>query len=249
MSPLLEGNLIGLELPRDLAILRRDAETASREGVSLNPLYQSLASEHPIALGEMVYGPKALEGEKAVRAALAVIDVLEAGLQPKALYPRLAQLSPEISLEVLEVATKRFPTEAWVHQLSAKLDVTPGLKELEEAASHPGFFESCLKHAELGHFEALLRIASSGRPEPTAAFLLCDFLPHAIEAGAQALSTRPDCPIVPWIAAAAGPKADKIVCLLLPHLQSREAIASLFSQASLLPNASYRLGLLLPGVR
>ena len=110
MSILLTGNLQGLELPRDLAVLRRNAETASQEGHSLTPLYQALANEHPIALGELVYGPKALRGEQAVRAALSVIEVLESGLQPKALYPRLAQLSTEVSIEVLEVATQRFPT-------------------------------------------------------------------------------------------------------------------------------------------
>ena len=249
MSVLLTGNLQGLELPRDLAVLRRNAETASQEGHSLTPLYQALANEHPIALGELVYGPKALRGEQAVRAALSVIEVLEAGLQPKSLYPRLAQLSTEASIEVLELATQRFPTQKWVHQLSTKLNVTPGLKELEQHLSDPDFFETCLQHARLGHFEALHRIASTGRAEPVAAFLVCEAVAEAIQAGTHALYAAPECPLIPWIACSAGPQTDDIVCRLLPHIRSRHAIVSLHAQASILPKASYRLQILLSGVR
>jgi len=249
MNKLLAGDLRGLELPRDLSVLRRDAETALGRGDSLDSLYGALAAEHPIALGELVYGPKALTGESAVRSALKVVEVLEKGLQPKALYPRLAKLGKDAAPEVLEAAVNRYPEAPWVLKLGSKLNVVPGLNHLERLLAHPTFEAACFEHAQSGHFEALLQVAKEGRPEPAAALLSVGAEDAAIKAADFALSRLPEANVIAWLVATGGLEIDDLLCRLLPHLKSRQAVSLLLARSAPFPKTHARLRILLPAVR
>ena len=126
MKRLIAGDLRGLELPRDLGVLRAEAEKALLEEISLMPLYSALSEHHPMALGELAVGPKALRGPQAAEAALQMSATLEKTMQPKALYPRLVQLHPDSANEILNTALQRFPSESWVNNLAKKLKIITG---------------------------------------------------------------------------------------------------------------------------
>jgi hypothetical protein len=249
MSALLSGDLRGLELPRDLAVLRKTAEQAITQGESLNSLYAALALEHPLALGELVFGPKALRHESAILSALTVAEVLENGMQPKALYPRLAKLSPNAAPIVLETAVNRYPGTQWVMKLGERLGLVPGLQHLENHQGHPEFEAICFSHARNGHYEALFHLAQKGCPEPCAALLSVGAKPEALRAANAALDHNPKASVVQWLSAAGGLSLDTWLCGLLPHLKSKAAIENLLLVSTPFHEFHTRLGILLPAVR
>lgn len=249
MSKLLSGDLRGLELPRDLAVLRRAAAQAVADDQSLDSLYAALAAEHPLALGELVYGPKALDGKAAVLSALNVVEVLEKGLQPKALYPRLIQLGPSAVAEIFEVAVNRFPAAPWVVKLGKKLQLVPGLQQLEELLNTEAFESACFAHARNGHFQALHQIAKKGRAEPAAALLAVGAKHEALHAANVALEQAPSAPVIPWLSAVGGLSIDTWLCGLLPHIKSKAALENLLVHSRRFPDLHRRLGILLPAVR
>ena len=249
MNRLLSGDLRGLELPRDLSILRRDAEQAVAAGQPLDALYGALAGEHPIALGELVYGPKALRGEMAVRASLKVLETLEKNMQPKALYPRLVSLEESTATDVLDAAIARHPNAPWLTVLSKKLNVIPGLKQLTTEVDGGQFSTACIAHARRGHHEALLALATKGHPEPAAALLLVGDNASSIKAATLALRTRPEADVIAWLSAAGGPEIDTLLCRLLPHLQSKSAVEALHQKSTPFPQTHARLRAILPAVR
>jgi hypothetical protein len=249
MSALLSGDLRGLDLPRDLAVLRKTAEKAVTQGDSLNSLYAALALEHPLALGELVFGPKALRHESAVLSALTVAEVLENGMQPKALYPRLAKLSPSAAPIVLETAVNRYPGTQWVMKLGERLGLIPGLQHLENQQGHTDFEATCFAHAQNGHYEALFQLAQKGCPEPCAALLSVGAKPEALRAANAALDHSPEAPVVQWLAAVGGLSMDAWLCGLLPQLKSKAAVKSLHLVSTPFHDFHTRLGILLPAVR
>jgi hypothetical protein len=249
MSALLSGDLRGLELPRDLAVLRRVAEQALGQGESLNSLYAALASEHPLALGELVFGPKALKHEAAAHSALTVAEVLEKGLPPKALYSRLAQLCPSAAPAILEAAVNRYPGATWVMKLGAKLGLVPGLQHLETLVNDDALEAACFSHAQNGHYEALFRIAQKGLPEPCAALLAVGAKTEAIHAAIAALDANPEAPVLQWLAAVGGLDIDAWLCGLLPQLKSKAAVENLLFASTPFQVLNARLGILLPAVR
>jgi hypothetical protein len=249
MSKLISGDLRGLELPRDLAVLRHAAVQAVAKDQSLNSLYAALAAEHPLALGELVYGPKALDGKPAVLSALNVVEILEKGLQPKALYPRLAKLAPTASAEIFEAAVNRFPSAPWVLKLGKQLQLIPGLLQLEEIVNTDAFEAVCFAHARNGHFQALLQMAKKGHVEPAAALFAVGARNEALHAANLALEQAPNAPVIPWLSAVGGLCIDTWLCGLLPHLKSKAAVENLLAASRPFPHLHHRLGILLPAVR
>ncbi|MEE2751582.1 MAG: hypothetical protein VX519_09130, partial [Myxococcota bacterium] len=155
MTPLLRGDLTGLRFPDDLPQLREEALLALREGTPLSNLFRALASEHPMALGDLVVGPKALEGAIAVREALGELDALEEAVPAGGLYQRLANLGEASQSEVLEAAVTRHPRASWLIRLSETIEATPGTAHLAATASQPWFGGICRAHGQAGHLEAL----------------------------------------------------------------------------------------------
>ena len=155
MTPLLRGDLSGLRFPEDLPQLREEALLALREGTPLSNLFRALAAEHPMALGDLVVGPKALEGAIAVREALEELDALEQAVPAGGLYQRLAILGKASQSEVLQAAVTRHPRASWLIRLSETVETTPGITHLQATVQEPWFGGICRAHAQAGHLEAL----------------------------------------------------------------------------------------------
>jgi len=132
---LMEGDLSHVALPADLEILRDTAGAALSRGASLDALYDALAAEHPVALVDLVMGPRALAGDAAVRAALRVLDALESTTRPAPLFRRLVELGA--SDEVLALAVARHPDGDWLESVARRLEDGPcRLVALHIAAGH-----------------------------------------------------------------------------------------------------------------
>lgn len=249
MKRFLDGDLKGLELPRDLPVLREAAEKALNEDEPLTDLYRALAQRHPVALGELVVGPRALRGVSAAAAALEVLESLEARLNPKALYPRLAKLHPSAGAQLAERALSRFPDASWAKKMGEEFEIQPGQKELQALQNSDDFEQACHAHAQLGHLQALVEHASNGRLEALAALVVARHHEAALRAAAMLLDDQPDADVIAWFAASAGPDCERLICQLIPHLRSKAAVQALLHRASAYPRAETLLRTLLPAVR
>ena len=249
MKRLIAGDLRGLELPRDLGVLRSEAEKALLGEISLMPLYSALSEHHPMALGELAVGPKALRGPQAAEAALQMSATLEKTMQPKALYPRLVQLHPDSASEILNTALQRFPSESWVNNLAKKLKIIPGARALASAKGTPEFEAACHKHAHLHHVDALVELASEGQLEPIAALICAGHKDEAVHAASRVLDHDPKSNVIAWFSAASGPDCERLICSLIPHLRTKEALEMLLNRSEAFPRAHRLLHTLLPAVR
>jgi len=247
MSALLDGKLDGVdlraELPRLLAAVR-DAGSAP-----LDVLFAALAAKDPVALAEVVAGSRAPGGAHVVRAALPHVNVLEATLSPRGLYPRLFDLAAEAATDVLAVAAARHPAASWLVPLSKKAEFfAVGLTHLLAAAGHPSFAAVCRAHAEAGHIDGLVfAAAETGRAEPAAALLALD-IDAALRAAGAALDRDPTSPVLAHLAAVWGPEPDALVVRLIPGLRSRAAADALLAAARHLPRTTATLRAVLRGM-
>ncbi len=228
----------------------------------LGPLFAALARTHPVALAEVVCGPRSPGGEAVVRAGLVHIDVLEAALSPRGAYPRLAELGGEAGTAVLAVAAHRHPAASWLLQLSRRVErENAGATHLFAAAGHPSFAQACRMHAEVGHVEGLVLAASgTGRPEPAAALLAVHLDPPAranpmlpldaaLRAAAAALDANPDAAVMAHLAAVWGPEPDDLLVRLVPRLRRRDAAEALLTRSRHLPRTRAVLTAVIPGMR
>ncbi len=71
----------------------------------------------------------------------------------------------------------------------------------------------------------------------------------AVEAAARALAANPQCPIVPYLAAAGGPYIQPLLLQLVPRLQSIEAGQALQRAVPPFPQVSSLLARVVPGMR
>ncbi len=247
MSRLLKGDLddtdLRAELPRLLAAVRGAGDQP------LDPLFAALASRDPVALAEVVCGPRAAGDARVIRAALPYLAPLETALSARGLYPRLVDLAGDAAPEVLAVAAQRHPAAAWLVPLSRRVEAfAPGCTHLRAAAGHACFAAICHAHADAGNLDALVCVAGeTGRAEPAAALTTVN-RPAAIHAAAAALAADPQSPIVAHLAGVWGPDPDDLVSQLLPHLRSRAAAEALLRHARHLPRAAARLRAVLPGM-
>lgn len=241
--------LAGLSLPRDLELLRDRAGEASRRGEDLAPLYAELAETAPVALIDLTLGPKAMKEAAAVRAALAHAEALERHSPGMAPYRRLASLSPEAALDVLTVAVSRHAAASWLITFADKIEARPGAMQLAANRGASPYAALCWAHAAAGHFPALVAEASSGQVEPAAALLAAGRDHDAVEAAARAIEAKADAPIVPWLAAVAGPQIEDLLLRLVPRLRSAEAARALHQHLTPFPKARGVLGAALRGMR
>jgi hypothetical protein len=247
VSSLLSGSLDGLdlraELPRLLAAVRDAGDRP------LAPLFAALAERDPVALAEVVCGPRAPGGAHAVRAALPHVALLERQLSARGLYPRLLDLAGEAAPDVVAAAAARHPAASWLVPLSRRAEAfAVGLTHLCAAANHPSFAAVCRAHAEAGHVDGLVfAAAETGRAEPAAALLAVD-VPASLRAASAALDRDPASPILAHLAAVWGPEPDKLIAALIPHLRSRASAEALRAQARHLPKTSLLLTAVLRGM-
>jgi hypothetical protein len=219
------------------------------------PLLAMLASKSPIALAEVCCGARAPGGPRFVRASLAHAAALEAQLSPRGAWGRLIELAGDVgdptgaAVEAFRQACARHPAAGWLLRISRKVEgATAGHTQLVAAATHPSFAQSCFAHAEAGHVEGLvLAAAATGRAEPAAALLEYNQA-AAVRAGAAALETAHDSPVIAHLAAVWGPEPDALIAKLVPHLQHRRSAESLLAQAGHLAHTSRLLRAVIPGM-
>jgi len=249
MTPLLRGDISNLCLPEDLPRLREEAELALQEGVPLKPLYHALACSHPVALGDLVVGPRALEGAVAVREALGELDALEKTIPPGGLYQRLMSLGEGSRDEVLHAAVLRHPRASWVIRLSREAESVPGLAHLDGTLDQPWYGAICRAHAEAGHLDALVAHAARGRVEPALALLDAGRHNEALDTAATTWNNMPDLPLVAHVAAQLGPATDGWLCQLVSRLRSKDAAQALALQSGPFPKTMALVSAILPALR
>lgn len=202
-----------------------------------------------MALGDLVVGPKALEGAIAVREALGELDALEEAVPAGGLYQRLAILGEGSRCDVLEAAVTRHPRASWLIRLSEAIESTPGEAHLAATSAQPWFGSICQAHARAGHIEALHQLASTGRIEPVIGLLDAGCWPESLDAGASALHANPKSPLVPHVAALLGPQTDTWLSGLVSRLRSLESAEALARNSHPFPGTSHLLAAVLPGLR
>jgi hypothetical protein len=249
MTPLLRGDLRDISFPADLPRLREEAHLALREGMPLSPLFQALAKDHPMALGDLVVGPGALTGAVAVREALGTLDTLEEMVPAGGLYRRLVTLGEASRAEVLQAAVRRHPRASWIIRLSREVEDHPGTLHLAATAQEPWFGSICQSHAEAGHVPALLEQAGRGRVEPVVALLAAGRHDAALQAATEVINKVPECALVAHLAAHLGPQTDAWLCRLVSRLRSADAARSLGQQAAPFPRTAAMVAAILPALR
>ncbi|MCP4809068.1 MAG: hypothetical protein GY913_13375 [Proteobacteria bacterium] len=245
----LSGDLSEVLLPRDLELLRDAATDGSDNGADLRPMYEALAATDPVALVDLVMGPRAVRGDAAIDAALAVVTTLESASSPAALFRRLADLAPQRATDVLAVAATRHPGAGWILPLAEKVETPVGALQLAAAVDHPAFSSVCAAHAARGHCGALIGVAALGRPEPTAHLAAAGHEAEAVDAAAAALLQSPDCRIVPWLAAACGPESEGLFRRILTRLTTREAVEAMQEDLAPFPHTAQLFRLVRAGLR
>ncbi|MFT5587325.1 MAG: hypothetical protein ACI9VR_004934 [Cognaticolwellia sp.] len=248
-TKLASGDLSGLVLPRDLEVLRSEVTNLLEQGSPLDPLYQALATEAPVALVDLVLGPKAATGTQAVQAALKVLPALVEQTTPAGTIRRLGDLAPESKSQVLAAAVQAFPSAGWLVGLSDKFeDQVPGSAHLNGTQAHPAYPGLCVAHAKAGHIAALMDQAALGHAAAVGALSLVDSQ-AATQAAGLLLAEHPQVRVVPWIAAAKGISAQEILLPLMSRLRSRGAAMNLLADLGPFPLAQARLSLILAGLR
>jgi hypothetical protein len=235
-------DLEGLDIRAELARVRRSLAWQLQHDESPAAMLQVLATEDPVALADLVLGPRALPGMRMVTPVLDLISVLEAQLPPASIYRRLAELagSDEGRLEVLSTAAERHPRDEWLVRLSLKVEgPAAGLTHLMAAVSSPGFGGVCQMYARVSAVRSLLHVAAeTGRVEPAAALAAEGQLEGTAQAAAHALDADPGLPIVPLLAAIWGPELDGLMAAMVPLVCTTPALMKLASMLGGFPHAS-----------
>jgi hypothetical protein len=223
-----------LDPRRDLVLIRERIEQQLRRGHDPAETVHDLATRNPIALADLVIGPRAPRDPRWIQAALGSIDVLEEALPPNGLYRKLVALCPELQTDILEMAARRHPAAGWLIELSRNIEgQQAGLIHLTASAGHPSFTQNCWSHAAAGHLPGLIAVASqTGLPEPAAAIVAHGHLEAAAIAMVRTIDCAPDSPVVAMVAAAWGPDMVPVLRKMLPHLRSRSTAIALAHQAN-----------------
>lgn len=218
-----------LDPRRDMSLIRERIERLLETGADPQPSMTDLAQRDPLALADLVVGPKAIRDPAWLGASLEHAETLEASLAPNGLYRRLVSLVPDLHEAVLGVAAGRHPGASWLVELSRKTEGSrAGTIHLLATAGHPSFAQNCWAHAAAGHLPGLIAVAGkTGRPEPAAALTAEGHVDAAAHAMVAALERAPDSPVVAMMAAAWGPDPVPVLRRALPHLRSRKVAVSL----------------------
>ena len=236
-------SLLALPIREALPQIREHLRLSLERGDSVQQDLQLLAEREPIALGELVVGPKAVPSTQMVLAALSQIEVLESSIMPKALYQRLLALGEDAGLEILEVAVRRHPEALWLVALSSQVEgEDAGLRQLRAVAEGPAFYGLCEAYAAAGKTDSLVRLSGSlMRLEPVMALASLDELAPVARAAASLICADPEQHVLAWIGAIRGPNLDDLVLAMIPHLTTPSGVRALRAQARCCPRALRRL--------
>ena len=211
-----------LDPRRDIGLIRERIERLLEAGDDPAATMADLVKRDPIALADLVVGPKAVRHPRWIRAALLHADSLEQSLAPNALYRRLVEIAPECGSDAMDEAIRRHPGSDWLVPLSRRVEGHhAGASHLAATAAHPSFAQNCWRHAAAGHLPGVLAAATrTGRPEPAAALAANGHTDAAGRAMVDTLMTAPTSPVVAYVAAAWGPRPVPVLRCAVPHLRS-----------------------------
>ena len=216
------------ELPRVIAAVQEEL-AADR---SPAPILRGLAVLNPLALVDVVIGPRAPGGAAMVPAALAVISTLESVVPPGALYRRLVRQADTARIDVLHAAVTRHPEADWLIPLSRLAEgALAGQIHLTTAAERctpEEFTDLCRAHVKAGHRSGLVAAGRDlARLEPVLALLAVDDLDHAAAGIVALLEVVPEFGVIERIAARWGPALAPLLTAALPHIPHRALAAQL----------------------
>ena len=222
-----------LDPRRDLGLIRERIDRQILAGEDPAETVRDLANRNPIALADLVIGPRAPRDPSWIRATLGSVAVLEEALSPYGLYRKLVSICPELQTEVLQIAARRHPAAGWLVELSRTIEgQQAGVIHLSACTGHPSFTQNCWAHAAAGHLPGLIAIASeTGQPQTVAALVAHGHLEAAALATVRIIERAPDTPVVAMIAAVWGPDPVPILRKMLPHLRSRSVAEALAKQS------------------
>lgn len=209
-------DLDGLDLPRDLSRIRQGLAEMTATGQDPTPILSALAERNALALADVVVGPRGLAGPGMARAALRVIEPLEAVVSPSALYRRLIKLAGSARMDVLKAAARRHPGERWVLQLSAIAEgEQAGLTHITLAP--PELLPAlCKAYARAGAVDGLIAAGRVLRDDtPALALMRTGDLRAAAQAACALLSIAPHVPVVERMAAIWGPDLEPMLLVLI----------------------------------
>jgi len=229
-----------LDPRRDLNLIRERIERQLANDEDPAPTLRDLAQRNPIALADLVIGPRAPRDIRWVKSALLSIEALEEAIAPNGLYRQLVKLCPTLQMEILELGARRHPAASWLIELSRHIEgQQAGVTHLTASSGHPSFTQNCWAHAAAGHLPGLITFAThTGKAEPAAALAAHGHLEAAAIAMVRAAEHSPDAPIVALLTAVWGPDPTPILHKMLPHLRSRDAAEALSKQCSRYPQFS-----------
>ena len=200
----------------DVEALRGGLVARLQAGEGSEPLLIHLAESDPVALAELLMGPRA-DG-RLVPLALKVAAVLEDALSPPALYRRLVDLTlrggwNEAARSVLEHVVFAHDDAPWVIALALRVEGREaGRTHLLSNPRHPRLGERCLAYARAGARAGLAGVAATlARPEPIAALAAVGDGEALEDACVAVLQAHPGAPIVPWLAACWSPDPEPLV--------------------------------------
>ena len=236
-------HLLSLPIREALPQIREHLRKAIDEGLSIEADLALLANKEPIALGELVVGPKATPHTALVLAALSQIEVLERSIMPKALYQRLLSLGPDAGLEILEMAVRRHAEATWVVPLSVQVEgEDAGLRQLRAVADKPSFIGLCEAYVQAEKYPALIRLAGKlQRLEPVLALARTSENGPSAQAAAALICADPEQHVVAWLGAIRGPDLDDLILAMIPHLTTPAGVRALLVHARGCPRALRRL--------
>ncbi len=233
-----------LDPRRDLGLIRERIEVQLARNEDPSGTLRDLAERSPIALADMVIGPKAPQDPRWVASALDTIEQLEEAIAPNGLYRKLIQSCPSLQTQILALGAKRHPAAGWLIETSRSVEgKQAGTIHLTASHDHPSFTQNCWAHAAAGHLPGLITIAAqTGRAEPAAALASHNHVEASALAMVRAIENTLDAPVVAHVAAAWGPDITPLLRRTLPHLRSKTAAGSLHEQAEGYPAFCTLLG-------
>jgi hypothetical protein len=233
----------GLDPRQDIALIRERLSLQLSRQEDIDATLNDLAERDPVALADLILGPRASAEPRLIQAAMSVAEAMEQAVAPHGLYRRLMDLAGAAGPDVLEVAARRHPAATWMVQLSRRVEGREaGLTHLMAAAGHPAFTAACWAHAEAGHRRGLIATAAAtGLGEPAAALAALGDLDGAAEATVRILDRKPESPVVATIAAAWGPDVRPILHRAVSHLRTRETAEALRTQSTRYPRIAAML--------
>ncbi|MEL6349784.1 MAG: hypothetical protein AAFV53_42165 [Myxococcota bacterium] len=214
-----------MDFPDDLPQLRSLLDAEARVGRPIEPLLSHLAEHQPLALADVIVGPRAAVGAEVIRAALTVMDTLESLVPPRALYRRLLDLAREARPAVLLTAAERHIDAPWLFPMSFQVEGTRAGYLHLCAVPLSRLRVLCEQYAKEGAVEGMAAAgAARGSAVPAHVLMRAGDIAGAARAAAALLDAAPGSPVVEEIVAIWGPDLPPLLLALIVEARSQDVL-------------------------